>query len=60
VGLNLRTVFMGEERLRMAAGEFEQEHFLSDDKGDMHVLWQLNRADMGQALQVTTGGGFSF
>jgi len=39
----------------MEPNEEEQEHIMALEQGEMMLLWQLHRSDMGQALQITTG-----
>ena len=39
----------------MEPNEEEQEHIMAVEQGEMMLLWQLHRPDMGQALQITTG-----
>jgi hypothetical protein len=39
----------------MAAGENEQEHILALESGELMLLWQLHRPDMGNAVEITSG-----
>ena len=46
---------MDGKRLQMAVGETEQEHIMGLEAGELMLLWQLHRPDMGQAVEITTG-----
>lgn len=48
-------VYLDGKRLRMEPNEEEQEHIMAIEQGEMMLLWQLHRPDIGQALQITTG-----
>ena len=39
----------------MAADENEQEHILALASGELMLLWQLFRPDVGQAVEITSG-----
>ncbi len=48
-------VYLDGKRLQMAVGETEQEHIMGLEAGELMLLWQLHRPDMGQAVEITTG-----
>ena len=48
-------MYLDGKRLRMSNGETEQEHILAMDSGELMVLWQLHRPDVGQAVEITSG-----
>lgn len=41
----------------MSADENEQEHILGLQSGEMMLLWQLHRPEMGEAVEIITGTG---
>jgi hypothetical protein len=51
----LRAVYLDGKRLQMANGETEQEHILALESGELMLLWQLHRPDMGNAVEITSG-----
>ena len=48
-------VYLDGKRLQMAVGENEQEHIMGLESGELMLLWQLNRPDAGEAVEITTG-----
>lgn len=48
-------VYLDGKRLQMAVAETEQEHIMGLETGELMLLWQLHRPDMGQAVEITTG-----
>ena len=48
-------VFLDGRQLRMAADENEQEHILALASGELMLLWQLHRPDVGEAVEITSG-----
>lgn len=48
-------VYLDKQRLVMYADENEQEHILGLQSGEMMLLWQLHRPEMGEAVEITTG-----
>jgi hypothetical protein len=53
--LHTAAVYLDGKRLQMSVDENEQEHILGLELGEMMLLWQLHRPDMGQAVEITTG-----
>lgn len=51
----MAAVFLDGKRLEMAVGENEQEHIMGLESGELMLLWQLNRPDAGEAVEITTG-----
>jgi hypothetical protein len=47
-------VYLDGKRLHMANGETEQEHILALESGELMLLWQLHRPDMGNAVEITS------
>ncbi|BDA46628.1 hypothetical protein COCOBI_09-0800 [Coccomyxa sp. Obi] len=47
-------VYLDGKRLQMTVGETEQEHIMAMEAGELMLLWQLHRPDMGQAVEITT------
>ena len=48
-------MYLDGKRLRMSNGETEQEHILALESGELMLLWQLHRPDVGQAVEITSG-----
>lgn len=48
-------VYLDGKRLQMAVGENEQEHILGLESGELMLLWQLHRPDIGSAVEISTG-----
>lgn len=54
--VNNPAVRLDGRRLRMGRDELEQEHVLAiEGVGELMVLLQMHRPDMGQACEITTG-----
>ncbi|BDA48425.1 hypothetical protein COCOBI_12-1040 [Coccomyxa sp. Obi] len=47
-------VYLDGKQLQMVAGENEQEHIMGLESGELMLLWELNRPDAGQAVEITT------
>ena len=43
------------EKLAMRPSQTEQEVLLGLAQGEMSLTWQLHRAELGNAVEITTG-----
>lgn len=51
----LAAVSLDGKALSMLPAQTEQEVILGMAQGELSLLWQLHRADYGQAVEITTG-----
>ena len=55
--MHAAAVRLDGELLVMAAHENTQEHILGLVQGELMLVWQLHREDLGNAVEIVTGGG---
>lgn len=48
-------VYLDGKRLQMGVDENEQEHIMGLESGELMLLWELNRLDVGTSVEITTG-----
>ena len=49
-------VHLDGEQLVMGPTENTQEHIMGLAQGELMLVWQLHRADLGNAVEIVTGG----
>ena len=50
-------VHLDGERLVMGPTENTQEHILGLAQGELMLVWELHRADLGNAVEIVSGWG---
>ncbi len=48
-------VSMDGKNIEMSKGKSEAEHILGLSDGELRILWQLHRAELGNSVEIITG-----